>query len=122
MAQPRAIVLTMAAGTLALGTALPADASDRDTQATTQPVVSRQAHVKSRIDFVRVPKCAKKGAKLKTSGYTDHLWMKNHCGHSVKVKVILHSHRDFGCKKLPKGGSHWWSWSWPAKLDKVVKC
>ncbi|MGW2328498.1 hypothetical protein ACWC5C_22465 [Streptomyces sp. NPDC001700] len=108
-------------GTL-VGPASTAVASPADTGGTTAAQRSQAAGVgiMAHVDRVNVPKCVK--FKTNFSGYKDHLYIKNKCKRAKHVKVILDQASDFECRKISKGHTrHYW-WSYPAKVNKVKGC
>ncbi|MDT0458872.1 hypothetical protein RM550_24630 [Streptomyces sp. DSM 41527] len=68
-----------------------------------------------------VPRCARHGS-LNTSGWTDHLKVKSHCGRSVWLKVVVDNGFDSSCKKVRPHKSMKHRWGYPGSLKWVTKC
>ncbi|MFG3116753.1 hypothetical protein ACGF4C_20430 [Streptomyces sp. NPDC048197] len=68
-----------------------------------------------------VPKCARHGS-LNTSGWTDHLKIKSHCGRTVWLKVVVNHGPDSRCKKVKAHKSMKHHWGYPGSLKWVTKC
>ncbi|MGH4031793.1 hypothetical protein ACQB60_22995 [Actinomycetota bacterium Odt1-20B] len=114
---------TGALAALTLGAAAPGATAASQGQPDVPSATAKSVHVKGHFPWDKkgrdkVPKCARHGS-FDSSGYTDHLKLKNRCNHAVTYHVILHQGDDRWHKVRAHKSWHT-NWKWPTRLDKVA--
>ncbi|QIK10696.1 hypothetical protein G7Z12_36185 [Streptomyces sp. ID38640] len=115
--------LGIATAALGISTIAPVSAAPAEHAKSQEQSTQEQSdNLQSRIRWNHsVPKCARHGS-LSTSGWTDHLKVKSHCGRSVWLKAVVNHGSDSRCKKVKAHKSMKHSWGYPGKLKWVEKC
>ncbi|WP_249998958.1 hypothetical protein [Actinoplanes sp. M2I2] len=67
-----------------------------------------------------VPSCVT--TSLNDSGTRDYLTVRNGCGSSQRVKVVLANATDFSCYTIASGGARNYSWNYPGRFDGLQSC
>ena len=60
--------------------------------------------------------------RLDDKGYTDYLWVTNHCRYNVRVKVVLAFATDRACRTIAPGATANYSWGYPGRFDRLESC
>ncbi|GAA2799770.1 hypothetical protein [Saccharopolyspora taberi] len=51
----------------------------------------------------------------------QYVWVRNECGKTMRIKIIVKGGRDTGCNTLRNGQSREWKLTW-GSYDKTVTC